>query len=76
MYDRGDIYKDVYRGNYCISCETFFTDTQLVDGEFCPDCGKSTSIVEEESYFFKLSKYEDRLLSWYRDNPRCNFAKE
>ena len=69
MYDRGDIYKDIYRGNYCISCETFFTDTQLVDGEFCPDCGKSTSIVEEESYFFKLSKYQDRLLAWYRDNP-------
>ncbi|HHS92595.1 MAG TPA: methionine--tRNA ligase, partial [Campylobacterales bacterium] len=55
MHEKGDIYKDTYSGNYCISCETFFPDVQLVDGEFCPDCGKSTSIVEEESYFFKLS---------------------
>ena len=71
MYKNGDIYKDTYKGHYCISCETFFPEIQLVDGEFCPECGKSTSVVEEESYFFKLSKYQDRLLQWYSDNPEC-----
>jgi methionyl-tRNA synthetase len=71
MFDKGDIYKDVYKGNYCISCETFFTETQLVDGEFCPECGKPTNVVEEESYFFRLSDYQDKLLAWYHDNPEC-----
>jgi methionyl-tRNA synthetase len=75
MYDNGDIYKDVYKGHYCISCETFFPETQLVDGEFCPECGKTTTIVEEESYFFKLSKYQDKLLQWYQDNPDCILPK-
>lgn len=75
MYKNGDIYKDTYQGHYCISCETFFPELQLVDGEFCPDCGKSTSIVEEESYFFRLSDYEDKLLEWYRDNPNCILPK-
>ncbi|MBU1658356.1 methionine--tRNA ligase [bacterium] len=69
MYAKGDIYKDFYEGHYCVSCETFFPETQLVDGEFCPDCGRSTSIVKEESYFFKLSKYEPALLKYYTDNP-------
>jgi methionyl-tRNA synthetase len=68
MYAKGDIYKDFYEGHYCVSCETFFPETQLVDGEFCPDCGRTTSIVKEESYFFKLSKYEDKLLKYYEDN--------
>jgi len=71
MYENGDIYKDNYEGYYCVSCETFFTKLQLVDEEFCPDCGKPTSIVKEESYFFKLSKYEDRLLKWYEDDEKC-----
>ena len=71
MYDNGDIYKDVYKGHYCISCETFFPEIQLVDGEFCPECGKPTTVVEEESYFFKLSAYEDKLLKWYDENPEC-----
>ena len=71
MHSNGDIYKDTYKGHYCISCETFFPLIQLVDEEFCPECGKSTSIVEEESYFFKLSKYEDRLLEWYAQNDDC-----
>jgi methionyl-tRNA synthetase len=71
MYKNGDIYKDTYKGHYCISCETFFPEIQLVDGEFCPECGKPTSVVEEESYFFKLSAYEEKLLAWYRDNPDC-----
>ena len=69
MYAKGDIYKDFYEGHYCVSCETFFPETQLEDGEFCPDCGRSTSIIKEESYFFKLSKYEDRLLAHYEANP-------
>ncbi|NOR58782.1 MAG: methionine--tRNA ligase [Sulfurimonas sp.] len=69
MYAKGDIYKDFYEGHYCVSCETFFPETQLVDGEFCPDCGRTTNIVKEESYFFKLSKYEDALLRHYEENP-------
>ena len=69
MHAKGDIYKDFYEGHYCVSCETFFPETQLVDGEFCPDCGRTTSVVKEESYFFKLSKYEDKLLKHYEDNP-------
>ncbi len=75
MYNKGDIYKGIYKGHYCISCETFFTETQLVDHEFCPDCGKQTSIVEEESYFFKLSKYQDKLLAWYKEKPECILPK-
>jgi methionyl-tRNA synthetase len=75
MYEKGDIYKDTYSGHYCISCETFFTETQLVDGEFCPECGKQTNIVEEESYFFRLSKYQDRLLRWYEENEKCILPK-
>ena len=75
MYDKGDIYKDAYKGHYCISCEAFFPETQLVDGEFCPDCGKPTSIVEEESYFFRLSAYQDKLLDWYKNNPNCILPK-
>jgi len=71
MYDNGDIYKDVYKGHYCISCETFFPEIQLVDGEFCPECGKPTTVVEEESYFFRLSAYEERLLKWYEEHPEC-----
>ena len=69
MYAKGDIYKDFYEGHYCVSCETFFPQTQLVDGEFCPDCGRSTSVVKEESYFFRLSKYEEKLLKYYEENP-------
>jgi len=71
MHDNGDIYKDVYKGHYCISCETFFPASQLVDDEFCPECGKPTTIVEEESYFFKLSAYQDKLLAWYDEHPDC-----
>ena len=75
MFEKGDIYKDVYRGHYCVSCEAFFTETQLVDGEFCPECGKPTRIVEEESYFFRLSKYQEPLLEWYRANEKCILPK-
>ena len=75
MYQKGDIYKDIYEGNYCISCETFFTAKQLVEDEFCPDCGKPTSIVKEESYFFRLSKYQERLLKWYQERENCVIPK-
>ena len=71
MFDKGDIYKGEYEGYYCVSCETFFTEKQLIDNEFCPDCGKPTNIVKEESYFFKLSKYEDKLIKWYEENDDC-----
>jgi len=69
MYAKGDIYKDFYEGHYCVSCETFFPQTQLVDGEFCPDCGRTTNVVKEESYFFRLSNYEEKLLKFYEQNP-------
>ena len=75
MHEKGDIYKDTYSGHYCISCESFFPEVQLVDGEFCPECGKPTSIVEEESYFFRLSAYEKKLLEWYKNNPDCILPK-
>ena len=75
MYEKGDIYKDMYEGHYCVSCETFFTQNQLIDNEYCPDCGKSTTIVKEESYFFRLSKYEKKLLQWYEDKENCVLPK-
>lgn len=75
MHAKGDIYKDEYEGHYCISCETFFTETQLIDGEGCPDCGRATSLVKEESYFFKLSNYQDKLLAWYNEHEDCILPK-
>ncbi len=71
MYNKGDIYKGEYEGFYCVSCETFFTQKQLIDEQFCPDCGKPTNIVKEESFFFRLSKYEDKLIKWYETNEDC-----
>lgn len=61
LYEQGDIYKGEYEGHYCVPCESFWTDTQLLEGGKCPDCGRETELVKEESYFFKLSKYEDRI---------------
>jgi methionyl-tRNA synthetase len=75
MYKKGDIYKGHYEGYYCVSCETFFTQTQLLDDGGCPDCGKPTSLVKEESYFFKLSKYQDKLLEWYQKEEKCVVPK-
>jgi len=75
MFDKGDIYKGSYEGNYCVGCETFFTDAQLIDNEGCPDCGRPTTIVKEESYFFKLSNYEDKLLALYENNPEFILPK-
>ena len=60
MYDKGDIYKGKYKGKYCVPCESFWTDSQLVDGK-CPDCGREVKEAEEEAYFFKLSKYQDKI---------------
>ncbi|RDU61646.1 methionine--tRNA ligase [Helicobacter sp. MIT 14-3879] len=68
MFSNGDIYKDYYEGNYCVSCETFFTKRQLLDNLLCPDCGKETTALREESYFFRLSKYQDKLLEWYKQD--------
>ncbi|WP_027327061.1 methionine--tRNA ligase [Helicobacter pametensis] len=69
MQEKGDIYLGEYEGHYCISCESFFTPTQLKENGGCPDCGKPTQIIKEESYFFALSKYQDQLLKWYESNP-------
>ncbi|MBX1781685.1 methionine--tRNA ligase [Campylobacter coli] len=70
MWQKGDIYKDEYEGHYCISCESFFAKSQLVNECGCPDCGKDTSLLKEESYFFKLSKYQDKILQWYdKEDP-------
>lgn len=68
IYDQGDIYKATYQGPYCIPCETFWLERQLVDGK-CPDCGRAVESVEEESYFFRMSKYQDRLLAYIEANP-------
>ena len=66
--DNGDIYKGEYEGWYCTPCESFFTETQLADGK-CPDCGRAVHKVKEESYFFNMKKYADRLLAYYEENP-------
>ncbi|TFJ93012.1 methionine--tRNA ligase [Lentibacillus salicampi] len=68
LVKQGDIYLDEYEGWYCTSCESFFTERQLDDGH-CPDCGGAVEKVKEESYFFKMSKYVDRLLAFYEENP-------
>lgn len=68
LYDQGDIYKSEYEGWYCTPCESFWTKTQLVDGK-CPDCGREVEITKEESYFFRLSKYQDRLIKFIEENP-------
>jgi len=68
LYDQGDIYKGEYKGLYCTPCESFWTETQLVDGN-CPDCGREVNEVTEEAYFFKLSKYHDRLVKHYEEHP-------
>lgn len=68
IYEKGDIYKSEYEGYYCTPCETFFTERQLEDGN-CPDCGRPTELIKEESYFFKMSKYQDQLLQYIEDHP-------
>ncbi|MBQ3492990.1 MAG: methionine--tRNA ligase [Clostridia bacterium] len=68
LYDKGDIYKGSYEGWYCTPCESFWTESQLVDGK-CPDCGREVKKSQEEAYFFKMSKYADRLMQYYNEHP-------
>ncbi len=68
LYDQGDIYKSSYEGMYCTPCESFWTETQLVDGK-CPDCGRPVEKSKEEAYFFKMSKYADKLIKYIEDHP-------
>jgi len=68
LYEQGDIYKGKYTGKYCTPCESFWTESQLVDGK-CPDCGREVIDAEEEAYFFRLSKYADRLVEYYEAHP-------
>jgi methionyl-tRNA synthetase len=68
LYDKGDIYKSFYEGWYCTPCEAFWTETQLEEGK-CPDCGREVKQEKEEAYFFKMSKYADRLMKHIEENP-------
>lgn len=68
LYDQGDIYKGSYEGWYCTPCESFWTETQLVDGK-CPDCGREVRRTSEEAYFFRLSKYQDQLIKLFEEHP-------
>lgn len=68
LYEQGDIYKSEYEGKYCVPCESFITPSQLVDGK-CPDCGREVSDAKEEAYYFKLGKYQDRLMKHIEENP-------
>ena len=68
LMDQGDIYKGEYEGWYCVPCETYFTQTQLIDGK-CPDCGREVRLMKEESYFFNMKKYVPRLLKYYDEHP-------
>ena len=68
LYDQGDIYKSTYEGKYCVPCESFYTESQLVDGK-CPDCGRDVIDSKEEAYFLRLSKYQDKLMEYFEANP-------
>ncbi len=69
FYDQGDIYKSEYEGQYCAECEAFWTPTQLKNGNLCPDCGRPTEKAHEESYFFRMSKYQDWMIKYIEDHP-------
>ncbi|KXZ40620.1 methionyl-tRNA synthetase [Alkalithermobacter thermoalcaliphilus JW-YL-7 = DSM 7308] len=69
LYEKGDIYKSEYEGWYCTPCESFWTETQLLEGNKCPDCNREAKIAKEEAYFFKLSKYQDALIKHFEENP-------
>lgn len=71
LYEQGDIYKGSYEGRYCTPCESFWTESQLLEGDRCPDCGRETYLAKEEAYFFRLSKYEDRLRKLFEDPNFC-----
>ncbi len=78
LIDKGDIYKDHYQGWYCTPCETYLTESELSDGNQhpCPSCSRQTKLISEESYFFRLSAYQDRLLKFYKNNPDFIVPKE
>ena len=69
FYDHGDIYKGFYEGQYCAQCESYWTATQLKEGNLCPDCGRPTELVKEEGYFFRMSKYQDWLIQYIEEHP-------
>ena len=69
LYEQGDIYKGTYEGQYCVLCEAFWTASQLKEGSLCPDCGRPTEMVREESYFFRMSKYQDWLIRYIEEHP-------
>lgn len=75
LHDKGDIYKGAYEGWYCTPCESFWTETQLLEGNKCPDCGREVYVAKEEAYFFKLSKYQDRLIKYFEENPDFCFPE-
>ena len=72
LYEQGDIYKGSYEGWYCTPCESFWTESQLADGK-CPDCGRPVVKAKEEAYFFRMSKYADRLIKYYEDTPILSY---
>ncbi len=69
LYDNGDIYKGYYEGQYCTFCESYWTNSQLLEGKCCPDCSRQTELVQEEGYFFRMSKYQDWLIDYIEKNP-------
>ena len=69
LYEQGDIYKGTYEGQYCTQCEAFWTSSQFKEGTLCPDCGRQTEMVKEESYFFRMSKYQDWLIRYIEEHP-------
>ncbi|NBG89077.1 methionine--tRNA ligase [Isachenkonia alkalipeptolytica] len=75
LYDQGDIYKDFYEGFYCKPCESFWTQSQLQENHGCPECGRETEMAKEEAYFFKLSKYGDRLKKHFEDHPEICYPE-
>lgn len=75
LYDNGDIYLDEYEGWYCVPCEAYWTDTQVTDKHICPDCGRPVEKKKESSYFFRLSKYQDRLIEYYESHPDFCFPE-
>lgn len=75
LYDKGDIYKSEYEGWYCTPCESFWTETQLKEGHKCPDCNREAHLAKEEAYFFKLSKYQDRLIKYFEEHPEICYPE-
>lgn len=74
LYDQGDIYKSEYEGMYCVPCESFFTESQVVDGK-CPDCGSELVPTKEEAYFFRMSKYQKQLEDYIEANPNLSIPR-